>query len=231
MSPYINRESAPSLIRGVSPLNKREGDCWPGQENLESVCKEAYSTGTLQEAPQIQIAMATAMSLEADVRYLLDRLEIQDVIQRYGIGQDDHQGGRGNDVLTQWDEVFTEDATVDYTIAGHVGPDAPYRDLARQMRGQDFGGDGSMSVLANWQHFEGVPTVAIDGDTAQARTPHLHTHKGKYEGPGGWNVMEAGIFVDELRRTPDGWRITHRKLEVHYADTLVTQSDLYQRAT
>jgi SnoaL-like domain len=171
------------------------------------------------------------MSIESDIRYLLDRLEIQDVIQRYGVGQDDHQGGADNDVLAEWIDVFTPDATVDYSASGHAGPSASYRELARQMRGRNLAGDGSMRVLASWQHFEGVPTVVIDGDVARARTPHLHTHQGRCEGPEGWNVMEAGVFVDDLVRTPDGWRITHRRLEVHYVDTLVTNGALYKRAT
>ena len=166
---------------------------------------------------------AHIVGIEADVRYLLDRLEIQDVLTRYGLGQDTHQAG-DNDVLEQWDEVFAPDATVDYSVAG--GPEAgvSYRALAEFMRGAGLAGGGSMSVLRNWQHLEGVATVTIDGDRATARTPHLHTHKGRYDGTDGWNVVEAGIFHDELERRSEGWRITHRRLEIHYVDTFVTQA-------
>lgn len=37
------------------------------------------------------------MSPETDVRYLLDRLEIQDLIAKYGIGQDLHQPDADHD--------------------------------------------------------------------------------------------------------------------------------------
>jgi hypothetical protein len=42
-------------------------------------------------------------------QYLLDRFEIQDVIARYGRGQDDHQGDDFH-ILDDWDNVFTPDA-------------------------------------------------------------------------------------------------------------------------
>ncbi|OLT16476.1 hypothetical protein BJF78_14555 [Pseudonocardia sp. CNS-139] len=174
------------------------------------------------------------MSIASDVRYLLDRLEIQDVVQRYGVGQDAHQPGAAgaawdNNVLEQWDDVFTPDATVDYGVAGDPGPAAPYRELAEKHRGPGLQGGGTMSVLANWQHFEAVPTVTIDGDTAVARTSHLHTHRGRAEGPDGWNVVEAGTFHDDLVRTPEGWRIRHRRLEIHYVDVFLTRAGLFAK--
>jgi hypothetical protein len=45
------------------------------------------------------------MTLQSDVRYLLDRLAIQDVIARYGLGQDLHQGdNEDQNMLAQWAE-------------------------------------------------------------------------------------------------------------------------------
>lgn len=162
------------------------------------------------------------MDIDTTVRYLLDRLEIQDVIMRYGLGQDLHQDTDHN-VLQQWDDVFAPDATVDYSAAG-TPAGLSYRELAEFMRGKDSTGGGSMGVLRNWQHLEGHSTVTIDGDTATARTPHLHTHKGRYDGTDGWNVIEAGIFHDRFERRPEGWRITHRRLEIHWLDTFTTQA-------
>jgi hypothetical protein len=170
------------------------------------------------------------VTAQSDIQYLLDRFEIQDVIQRYGIGQDAHRGGDDNNVLEQWDQVFTPDGTVDFTECDHVGPAAPYRQLAEQLRGENLDGTGTMRAVASWQHFEGVPTVTIDGDVAHARTPHLHTHRGHFEGTRGWNLVEAGAFHDELRRTSRGWRISHRRIEVFYTDTFVTQNDLWTEA-
>jgi hypothetical protein len=85
------------------------------------------------------------------------------------------------------------------------------------------GPGGSMSTIRNWQHVEGSPTVEIDTDTATARTPHLHTHKGETDGAG-WNLIQTGFFVDTLARRPEGWRIVHRRLEILWLDTFPTAS-------
>jgi hypothetical protein len=149
---------------------------------------------------------------DALLRRLVDRAAIQDLIAAYGLGQDLHKDG-DNDVLTEWDQVFAPDARVDYTAAG-VPADLPYRELAAIMRGPN----GSMSGLIRWQHFEGVATIDIDGDTATARSPHLHTHKGR-TGDADWNLIQTGYFVDRLERRPEGWRIIHRTLEIAWMDT------------
>ncbi|WP_396427008.1 nuclear transport factor 2 family protein [Amycolatopsis sp. EV170708-02-1] len=102
------------------------------------------------------------MSLESDVRYLLDRLEIQDVIARYGLGQDVHQPHDENlDVLAHWADVFAQDAVLDYSEAGM--PAAMSReDLADLMRGPHRDG-GMANIYTVWQHVEGHATVTIDG--------------------------------------------------------------------
>ncbi len=109
-------------------------------------------------------------SVDAKLQYLLDRVEIQDLVTRYGLGQDLHQDG-DNDVMSQWADVFTPDATLDYSAAG--APPALPQEVVDVMRGPS----GSMGALKRWQHLEGVATVAIDGDRATARTPHIHTHQ------------------------------------------------------
>jgi SnoaL-like domain len=40
-------------------------------------------------------------------------------------------------------------------------------------------------------------------------------------------VVQTGVFHDDLVRTAQGWRIAHRRLEIHYVDVFVTNSDLY----
>jgi hypothetical protein len=155
------------------------------------------------------------MTNEDAIRQLLDRLEIQDVITRYGLGQDLHQ--RDGNVLEQWSTVFAPDATVDYSVAG-IPAGIGYRELAEHMRGKEPSSVGTMTALRNWQHFEGVASVRVQGDVALAMTPHLHTHTGR----GAWNLMEAGIFHDRLERRAEGWRIVHRRLEIHWLDTFAT---------
>lgn len=155
--------------------------------------------------------------LEQRLQHLEDRIEIQDLMVRYGLGQDLHEDG-DNNVLEQWDSVFAPEARVDYSVAG--GPqlkNIPYKDLVDVMRAPD----GSMSGLLKWQHFQGFSTVDIDGDRAVARTQHLHTHKGGADGQG-WNLIQTGFFVDRLERRPEGWRIIHRALEIIWMDTFPT---------
>jgi len=158
---------------------------------------------------------------EAQLRYLLDRIDILDTIARYSQGQDSHQGSDDN-ILEQWDEVFTEDSKIDYSVAG--APLGNHRDLARWMRG-DKEHPGSMTgSFQNWQHMLSLPVVTIDGDTARARTDFFSTHRGKKEQNINIHYNAPGAFHDELVRTPKGWRIRARRLEVYFGDPLLIAS-------
>lgn len=167
------------------------------------------------------------MQTEKDqIRYLLDRLEIQDVIARYAVGQDDHQADR--DVRTQWDTVFTPDAVLDYTAGGFR--EGTYVEVAEWMRGRAAGPDGPeqsgrMDVFTAWQHMLGLPVVEVNGDTATARTDLLATHRGRPGPNGGWYFNDACTFHDRLARTTNGWRITHRRLVLHWANAFPTIDD------
>jgi len=153
---------------------------------------------------------------EGALRYLLDRQDIQDTIARYALGQDSHQGADDR-VLQQWDEVFTEGGTTDYTVAG--APAGSFRDLARWMRG-DGAAAGRMSGFSNWQHMLSLPVVTLSGDTAEARTDFLATHRGRADQGQSWQYNAAGAFHDTLVRTARGWRIRHRRLEVYFGDQI-----------
>lgn len=72
--------------------------------------------------------------VDSRIQSLLDRQDIQDTLSRYSLGQDSHQGKDGN-VAQQWDEVFTEDGTVDFSSEG--GTVGPYRELIKWMRGDE----------------------------------------------------------------------------------------------
>ena len=148
------------------------------------------------------------------LQYVLDRIAIQDLIVRYAFGQDLHE--TDDDVHEEWDVVFAPDAVLDYR-AGGAAPDVSPTELIATMRGPQ----GTMSALDRWQHFQGTAAVEIDGDTATARTQHLHTHAASTDGKG-WNLMQTGFFVDRLERRPEGWRIVHRTLEILWMQTFPT---------
>jgi hypothetical protein len=160
-------------------------------------------------------------SLEQKVQYLLDRIEIQDVIARYAAGQDNHQGD-DHRILVEWDQTFTPDAVVDFTQAGPGFGKFSYRELAKVMRG-DEDSKGSMNAsFQKWQHMLGLPLVEVHGDAAVARTDLLATHVGRTNVGTPWHLFDACTFHDELVRTEHGWRIKYRRLEVHYVEIIET---------
>jgi hypothetical protein len=150
------------------------------------------------------------------MQWLMDRIDIQDVISRYSLGQDSHQGDDSN-VLAQWDNTFCKDATVDYSAAG--GTVGSYKELAIWMRG-DGSTPGSMSGFSNWQHMLSLPNVTVNGNVANARTDFFATHRGRADQGSNVHFNAAGAFIDDLVKTPDGWRIGFRRLEVYFADPL-----------
>lgn len=151
------------------------------------------------------------------IQYLLDRIEIQDKIALYGLGQDLHQADSGDsDVLAQWGEIFAPDATIDATDgAGRV---FDLREYAELMRGKGLvgGTEGLGYSFDAWQHIEGHATVTIDGDTAHSIAPHLHTHSNRDESG---NTFAVGYWHDDWVRTPAGWRISYRRVQNLYFHT------------
>ena len=130
---------------------------------------------------------------------LSDRAEIQDLMTRYAYAIDD----RDWDAL---DSVFTPDAIIDYSEAGGARGTVPEikKFLAEAM--------GNFSAF---QHLSTTTQIRIDGDRAKARTilfnPMVMQHEGQER------VFFVGLWYnDDLVRTPDGWRITHRREQMSY---------------
>jgi SnoaL-like domain len=165
--------------------------------------------------------MIAAMTLDDKVQYLLDRAEIQDVLALYARGQDDHQE-QNMAILEDWDRVFTPDATVDYAEAGPPFGVCPYAELARIMRGDPEKAGLMSGSFHAWQHMLGLPTIKVDGDRATARTDLLATHTGRTHAGTPWHLFDAAIFHDDLVRTPQGWRIKFRRLQVTYVEIIET---------
>lgn len=157
------------------------------------------------------------MTSDRQIQYLLDRIEIQDKVALYGLGQDLHQADSGDgNVLAQWGELFTPDAKIDATDAGaKIFELGEYTEL---MRGKNLvGGTEGLGFSFNaWQHIEGHATVTIDGNTAHSITPHLHTHANR---DGSSNTFAVGYWHDDWVRTAAGWRISYRRVEQLYFHT------------
>ena len=67
----------------------------------------------------------------------------------------------------------------------------------------------ALAPLTRTQHLLGTAAVVLHGDEATAscylQAQHVRT--------GGGTFVIAGCYRDRLRRTDDGWRLAHRRLE------------------
>ena len=131
--------------------------------------------------------------MEDALQEILDRQEIIDLTIAYGWLLD--HGPR-----ERLDTVFTQDAVCDYRGLIIDGLPAIIEKVTDALGSLD----ASQHIVSNQQ-------VAIDGDTATCRC-YLHAQHTLRGTEGGDNFIVAGRYDDKLVRTPDGWRITFRKL-------------------
>ena len=136
----------------------------------------------------------------AALQQVIDERDITAVAVAYTWALDQHR----------WDalrDVFTSDATA---TLGHpnrlVGIDA----IIGRVR-------AALESLDDSQHLVGNHEVVIDGDTATHRC-YLHAQHIRAAANGGPHYVVAGRYEDDLARTDDGWRITHRNLHVMWTD-------------
>jgi hypothetical protein len=128
---------------------------------------------------------------------LSDRFEINDLLAAYSHAIDT----RDWDAL---DDVFTPDADIDYTAFG--GPAGTLPEIKAFL-------DKAMAGFVGFQHMVAAPKVVLDGDRATAKT-YCHNPMVVRDD----KVWFIGLWYhDELVRTPDGWRISHRHEEKSYA--------------
>jgi hypothetical protein len=125
-----------------------------------------------------------------------DRLEIQEVLANYSTAVDRHD-------WDLWDEVFTEDAVLDYTEISDFRGDRQSTKEWLQM----------MPPTGTYYHMTSTTKITIDGDTAETRTICFNPMPAPEDGLrliGHW-------YRDQWVRTPAGWRIKDRYYERCYA--------------
>lgn len=128
-----------------------------------------------------------------------DRLEIQDLLAAYCEAIDSRDWGA-------LDDVFTDDAIIDYTAAG--GAKGNLIETKAYLK-------RALEQFTGMQHMLGLPVIKIDGDTATSRTIAFNPMVVDREGQP--HTFFLGMWYrDELTRTGAGWRITHRREEVSY---------------
>jgi hypothetical protein len=142
------------------------------------------------------------MSLEDDVRYLIDRQAVVDVLHTYCHLVDTQQIDR------MVEEVFAPDGSDDHG----EGPVAGRQNIADWFRA------AVANIAANAHNVSNV-TVEIDGDKARMRsrvTSWTWTQATLADGPlRPADYVVSVSYVDELSRHPEGWRIDRRVLEPH----------------
>ena len=142
---------------------------------------------------------ATTLSADPAIRALQDRVDITDVLYRYASTID----GFDSDGLRS---LLADDLWAQYGNADPVsGGDAV----------ASWIGEATADVV--WQHhLLSVYHVEIDGDRASALV--YHTSHQVFENDRDTAKLIVGRYHGELRREPDGWRISRLVLDILWAE-------------
>jgi 3-phenylpropionate/cinnamic acid dioxygenase small subunit len=105
------------------------------------------------------------------------------------------------------DEVFTADATGDYTQA--LGPGVISPDRASLIASM-HANLGAGSLCGATHHNVGNFRITLAGDTARALVNYHAVHRGVGRLQGALYTM-WGHYDDDLVRTPAGWRVAARR--------------------
>lgn len=131
-----------------------------------------------------------------DLRTIADYLSIRDLSAQYNYFAD-HGEAR------QYAELFVEDGEFD--IVGH----RVYRGRAEL---QGLIEAGKSNTESKRVHVTADPFIEIDGDSARQRS-RVITCVRATDGTSN-EFVNTGWFIDELRRTEDGWRFVSRRAEI-----------------
>ena len=128
-----------------------------------------------------------------DVRRLLDRAEITDLITRYTRAVDTGD-------LSGFDQVFTEDAFIDYTASG--GSAGEVTEVRRWL------GKEAIPLFAQTQHLVGQVQIDLDeaGDTAQVTAYFWNPIRIQLPDSEPFDLEIGGLYEHEMVRTDAGWR-------------------------
>ena len=129
-----------------------------------------------------------------------DRLEIQDLVYEYSAIIDQK---RFDDLR----EVFTEDAHIDYSAFG--APAGGREEIIAFLK-------QVMVMFPNHQHLNANAQITVDGDTATGRVMCFNPQELSLP-DGTTHIFMCGLwYIDEYRRTDEGWRISKRSEEKSY---------------
>ena len=136
----------------------------------------------------------------SSLQTLQDRTDIADVLYRYSSSVDSFDNDGVRSALA--DDIVAQYGNGEAVIGGDK--------LAAWI--------AEATATAIWQHhLLNVYHVAVDGDEAKALS-YLTSYQVFEENPDAAVILVAR-YHDELRRTPAGWKISHRIMELLWAET------------
>ncbi|MFJ3667398.1 nuclear transport factor 2 family protein [Streptomyces sp. NPDC090106] len=139
-----------------------------------------------------------------------DRLDIEKAMRHYAVGLDERR-------WEEWDLAFTADGIIDFTPMGGR------RETRDQMRERLSRPDPAW-LFAQHPLFNTV--ITLRGDTATAFS-HFQMETGRRsEGGAVTRVSGGGSYEDTLARTPEGWRITERRVLLKWKHTRTEKDEV-----
>ena len=141
-----------------------------------------------------------------DLERLADELELRQIAADYARGVDVPDGQSVAD-------LFLADGVLRIC---HRGKDAPFSErIGREAIATAMAGlsryETTMHVIAN-QYLD------IAGDSAKGETYCMAHHIRQVEGKGLMNYVMGIRYLDEYRRTGEGWKIALRELQVEFTE-------------
>jgi hypothetical protein len=131
------------------------------------------------------------------LQFLLDRLEINDLVTRYFCSADERD-------FDKFRSCFVAGTSVDYSELLPVPADCPVERVSEVI-------EATMAErFGPTQHFMGNHEVTIDGDTASGVTYCLAIHRLLPPDENAHRLTSALRYLDRFVRTEAGWRIAHR---------------------
>jgi hypothetical protein len=147
-----------------------------------------------------RISVSTADTIAPNVQALQDRFDIMDVLYRYSTGVDSFDKAAVRSVLA--DDIWAQ-----------YGNSEPVTDPDVLVDWID-----KATATCIWQHHLLSPyTVEVDGDQAKVLS-YLTSYQVFKEQPDAAVVLVAR-YHDELRRTPAGWKLSRRVMEILWGES------------
>lgn len=130
---------------------------------------------------------------DTEVKRLLDRAEITDLLYKFAHALDTKQWARQR-------ECYAEDGVLEL----------PWATITRQQM-EEAGAPKGLVRFHSTHHIISNPMIEVDGDSASSNAYFQATHVRDPEDSSSFWVA-AGWYDNEYRRTAEGWRLTRVRL-------------------